>query len=85
MKNMILVDIYVPSVDKTYDFQLNEQISIATVVEEISEMIGQKEHSKISGDIKDLVLCTYETGAILNKTLTLEETGVITGQKLLLV
>ena len=82
---MILVDIYVPSVDKTYDFQLNEGIGIHAVVEEISEMIGQKEHSKIVGRTDELFLCQYKTQRILDKEKTLKEEGVITGDKLLLV
>ncbi len=82
---MILVDIYVPSVDKTYDFQLNEEISIRTVVEEIAEMIGQKEHSRIVGSTEDLFLCHYTTQSILNKEISLRDAGVVTGDKLLLV
>ena len=42
---MILTDVYVPSVDKIYDFQLNEKVPVSTVIEEITEMISQKEHS----------------------------------------
>ena len=82
---MILVDIYVPSVDKTYDFQLNEGISIYSVVEEISEMIGQKEHSKIVGRTDELFLCHYKTQRVLDKKCSLKEEGVVTGDKLLLV
>ncbi len=82
---MILVDIYVPSVDKTYDFQLNEQIPVAMVLEEISEMIGQKEHAALKGNISDLILCSYDTGAALSKEKNLEQAGIITGNKLLLV
>ena len=82
---MILVDIYVPSVDKSYDFQLNEQIMIGTVVEEISEMIGQKEHSKIAGNAHDFLLCVYRTEEVLSPEVTLEQAGIRSGDKLLLV
>ena len=43
---MILVDIYVPSIGNTYDFQLDEEVPVGNVIEEISEMIGQKEAAK---------------------------------------
>ena len=82
---MVLVDIYVPSVDKTYDFQLNEGIEIRTVLEEISEMIGQKEHSRIVGSTDELYLCHYKTKRVLDKRISLKEAGVVTGDKLLLV
>ena len=82
---MILVDIFVPSVDKTYDFQLNEEIEIHTVLEEISEMIGQKEHSRITGRVDQLLLRNYRTGSILSTNITLKEAGIVNGDKLLLV
>ena len=82
---MILVDIYVPSVDKTYDFQLNEQIPVSMVIEEISEMIGQKEHAALKGNVADLTLCSYVSRTVLNREKTLEQEGIITGNRLLLV
>ena len=39
---MILVDIYIPSVDKNYDFQVNENVSVENLTMEISEMIGNE-------------------------------------------
>ena len=54
---MILVDIYVPSIGNTYDFQLDEEVPVGNVIEEISEMIGQKEHCRIVGDMTKLMLC----------------------------
>ena len=36
---MILVDIYVPSLDKTYDFQVDETVQTEKLIMEIAEMI----------------------------------------------
>lgn len=82
---MILVDIYVPSLDRTYDFQLNERVAINTVIEEISDMIGQKEHSKINGKVSELLLCEYKTQSPLKKALSLEQSGIKNGDKLILI
>lgn len=82
---MILVDVFVPSVDKTYDFQLNEVVSVGAIVEEISEMIEQKEHSKIVGDTSKLLLCDKDTQKVLDKSCSLSECGVTTGRSLILV
>ena len=82
---MILVDIFVPSVDKVYDFKLNESIPISTVIEEIVEMVGQKEKSEINGDIGKLELCNDKTQEILNKTITLQNCGIQTGDSLILI
>ena len=53
---MILVDIKVPGVEQTYDFSLDENAPIALVMEEIVEMIGQKEHCSIAGNKEELLL-----------------------------
>ncbi len=82
---MILVDIYVPSVGNTYDFQVDETAKVQTLVEEIAEMVGQKEHCSIVGDLESLMLCTYQTKQILPKNITLSEANITTGQRLLLL
>lgn len=82
---MILVDIYVPSTGNTYDFQLDEEIPVGNVIEEISEMIGQKEHCQIVGDMSKLMLCVGKDKKILHKDYTLSECHIVTGDSLILV
>ena len=82
---MILVDIYVPSVDKIYDFQLDEDAYIYAIIEEVGELIGQKEHSQIVGNIENLMLCSTKDKRILSKDSTLSECGIQTGNSLILV
>ena len=82
---MILVDIFIPSVDKTYDFQLNENVSIAAVIEEISEMIEDKEKTTLQGDVSQLQLCEPVRGITLPKRSSLSECRVMTGDRLILV
>lgn len=82
---MILVDIFVPSLDKTYDFQLNENIKIKLIVEEIVEMIGQHEHSTIVGSVDELELCSKTNGFVLDKNKSLLGSKVNTGDSLILI
>lgn len=82
---MILVDITVPSVEHTYDFSLDENAPIALVMEEIVEMISQKEHCTIIGNREELLLCRYEGEIVLDRQSTLRECGVATGSRLLLI
>ena len=82
---MILVDVTVPSVEKTYDFNLDENAQIALVIEEIAEMISQKEHCSIIGNKEDLLLCNYEGQVVLNKMASLKDYGLTNGNHLLLV
>lgn len=82
---MILVDIYAPSVGNVYDFQLDEDEKIGAIVEEIGELIGQKEHCQIVGDMGELMLCSREDKQILSKNLTLAASGIKNGNSLILL
>ncbi|MBQ6787679.1 MAG: hypothetical protein IJO85_08155 [Lachnospiraceae bacterium] len=82
---MILVDVFVPSVDNVFDFQLDEDVKIGMLVEEIGEMICQKEHSHLDGKMEKLLLCSLDNRQILPKNVTLAECGVKTGGKLMLL
>lgn len=82
---MVLVDIYVPSVNNVYDFQLDEQTKIKTLIEEVVEMIEQKEQCKVAGNAEDFMLCLQKIRSILPYDKTLTECDVQTGSSLLLV
>lgn len=82
---MILVDIYVPSVDKTYDFHLDECAKVRTILEEIVEMIGQMERTSLSGDPEKLLLCDRLGKVPLPMEATLTDCGIRSGGNLLLV
>jgi len=82
---MVLVDIYVPSVDKTYNFHLDESALVKVMIDEIAEMIGQKEHTEIVGKIDALILCDRLNKRILPRDASLRECGVCNGSGLLLV
>ena len=82
---MILTDVYVPSVDKTYDFNLNEQVRVQVIIEEIVEMIGQKEHAALQGKIEDILLCDKGGQCVLDRNKTLEDNGIHNGCSLILV
>ena len=82
---MILVDIYVPSIGNTYDFQLDEEVPVYNVIEEISEMIGQKEHCQIVGDMGCLMLCAAKDKQNLHRDYTLSDCHIVTGDSLILV
>ena len=62
---MILVDIYVPSVDQTYNFSLSEDIGIEAIVNEIIGMISQKEQTVLVGNQEELNLYSINDKRIL--------------------
>jgi len=82
---MVLIDIYVPSFDKSYDFQLNENVKVDVIIDEIIEMIGQKERIKLHGFSESLLLCDKLNRKVLNREKTLLDSGVINGDTLILI
>ncbi len=82
---MILVDIYVPAIDREYNFSLNEGMTAKTIIEEVAEMIGQKERTALNGDHSDMLLCSRDLQEIIPLESTLEESNITTGASLLLV
>ena len=82
---MIMVDVYVPAVDREYDFCLNQNVEIGAVIEEISAMIAYKEHSRIVGNMEELMLCDQGNDTILDRRRTLRACRIQTGSKLMLI
>ena len=39
---MILVDIYIPVINETYDFELNENVPVGETMEVLSDIISKK-------------------------------------------
>lgn len=82
---MILVDIYVPVLDKTYDFSLDETARIEDVTDEVIEVICQHEQCTLQGSAEDLLLCQMERHRILSRSSTLAENGIGSGDMLALL
>lgn len=82
---MILVDVYVPSMDTGYDFSLDESRTARHLTEEITLALMQtlKVEEKAGGPA--YVLCDAGGGAILPPDLTLAECGIVNGSRLILV
>ena len=82
---MIMVDVYVPSVDREYDFEIDENAPVSLVLEEISAMVCQKEQCVLTGDARELILCDRATQRILTPGYSLKECHIGVGAKLILV
>lgn len=82
---MILTDIYIPAVDASYDFMLDENVKTVQVMEEISEMISKKVKEKKPGNIEDFVLYAMDTGTLLDQSLSLYANGIHDGSRLIFV
>lgn len=82
---MILVDVYVPVIDKVYDFHLDENAAVWTVIEDMADMICQKEQCRLKGESSQLTLWLAGQKVKLDKRGTLFENGIHAGERLWLV
>lgn len=82
---MIMVDVIVPSIGRTYNFSLEENVAIHMLIAEISEVISQKENCVLDGKPEELTLCSMEQSRILSPEATLGKYGILNGNRLLLV
>ena len=82
---MILVDIYVPAVDETYDFMLDENADLSAVLLEVTGMVAKKTRSVPPANIGEFILFFADRATPLPLNRTLYENGVRDGDRLILV
>jgi len=82
---LINVDIYVPSLDRVYNFNLDENSKVSVLIEEISELIYKKEHSSLEGEISRFLMGSIDKKTNFSPSYTLKEYSVKTGDKLILL
>ncbi len=82
---MILIDIFVPLMEKVFDFSVDETAQIGLLVEELSEMICQIERWPRLEDASQMLLCDPEGQRILPKDATLAGMGIGSGRRLILL
>ena len=81
---MIIAEIFVPALDKVYDFKLNEDVIVSVLIDEISSVICQKEQCEITGDKNNLMLFKVDDNQILSMGLSLYQNGIKTGDRMML-
>ncbi|MDF2820871.1 MAG: hypothetical protein K0R15_1312 [Clostridiales bacterium] len=82
--NKILVEVYLPVADISYDVFIPTKSKLFEVLPLLSKSI-----SELSGGLylatEDTILCNYNDGAIYNINLSVEELGLKNGSKLILI
>lgn len=82
---MILVEVYFQELNQEYDVHVDETLVIGSVIDNMVELIAQKEHLTLSKQLGIFILCEPETKRILHPETTLSENGIHAGQRLLLL
>lgn len=82
---MITVDVYIPAMDRVYNFNLDEDSKIRVLIEEISELICKKEHSSLEGEKERFIMGSMDRQINFRTDNSLREYSVKNGEKLILV
>ena len=82
---MLLVEVYAPAYDKSYDMRVEEQTSIRQLMEEMTVLIGQKERNHMAGELEKLSLCSIERGEMLSREQCLQDYGIGNGYQFVLI
>lgn len=81
---MIIVNVFIPLMDKEYEFKLNEDIPVCWIIEEITSLICQKEQYVLSNDSQQFMLYKTECYRTLSVSLSLYENDIKSGDRLIL-
>ena len=82
---MILVNIFIPLIDKEYEFKLNEDVPVYWSIEEVSALICQKEQFTLPSNTQKFMLYKIECSQTLSVSLSLYENDIKNGDRLILV
>ena len=82
---ILLVEVYAPAYDKSYDMRVEEQTSIRQLMEEMTVLIGQKERNHMAGELEKLCLCSIERGEMLSREQFLQDYGIGHGYQFVLI
>lgn len=82
---MIIVEIIVPSTDGAYEFKLNEDVSVAMIIDELCSVISEKERCSMPSGAEGFMLFSVDKKTMLSSGHTLFENGVINGDRLILL
>ena len=82
---MILVDVNIPIIQKNYDFMLEESVNVQAAIDEIVEMVCQKEGFLSIENTAGFNLFLCYSQQFLKNEKSLAENGVVTGDRLILV
>lgn len=82
---MIVVNVNVPALEKVYNFSVEEKAKVEDLIEELVELIIQKECVPFGGELENMTLCSIDKKVMCDKTRCLNDYGICGGAELILV
>lgn len=81
---MILIDVQVPALDGSYDFECDEQMQVEKLMEEIISLIEEKEKI-LCKDKKERCLYVPDQRRFLKMDEGMQKQGIKSGSRLILI
>lgn len=81
---MILVDIQVPAVGQSFDFELDEEMNVGTAVIKVASLIAEKERMKVCYG-ETMYLYVPDKEILLRAEESLKQQGIRAGEKLIMI
>lgn len=81
---MIMVDIRVPGLNRTYDFELDEEMKTGELIKKIIQTITEKEQMEDCEE-SDMLLFDLNRETVLSGNCSLKQQGVKSGEQLYLI
>ena len=81
---MIIVNVDVPMLEQTLDFQVDESIPLYEAQEEMVDIICRKNSCALIGDEQRMLLWDAERGTLLTRNLSSADNGLVSGSHLIL-
>ena len=81
---MITVQVIVPAMSSSYDFNLDEDAPISSIIDEATTLVCLKERWHVPEHMESLELYDTEKCRKLNRSESLYDSGVMPGQRLIL-
>lgn len=84
MNNKVLVEIYVPATEQTYDVFIPLESRMCDVIKMVANALSDLSEGKYKAT-NDAILCDAETGIIFNVNIEIAELGIQNGSRLMLI
>lgn len=81
---MIVVDIQVPNLNRTYDFELDEEMKTGELLKKVIQTITEKECLEDCGE-SEMLLYDLSREMVLSESHSLKQQGVKSGEQLYLI
>ncbi len=80
---MIMIDVFIPSLYRPYDFEVNEKETAANLVVDIKEIVERQHRIKFKE--APYALFDYGKGEFIKNDMSLAEQGIGNGDRLILI